>query len=72
MTYVLEIINSQVSIIRVFFVLVSWFSCLTPSSTNVVHLGIRVSFLYVFYGLFVCSFGETYVCVSCGNKNLEP
>ena len=47
MTYVLEIINLLVSIIWVFFVLVFWSWYLTLSSTNVVHLDIRVIFLYV-------------------------
>ena len=52
-TYILEIINLLVSIIWVFFVLVFWSSYLTLSSTNVVHLDIRVIFLYVCYDLCV-------------------
>ena len=51
-TYVLEIIYLLVSIIWMFFVLVFWFSYLTLSSTNVVHLDIRVIFLYVRYDLY--------------------
>ena len=52
-TYVLEIIYLLVSIIWVFFVLVFWSSYLTLSSTNVVHLDIRVIFLHVCYDLYV-------------------
>ena len=33
--------------------LVFWFSYITLSSTNVVHLDIRVIFLYVCYDLYV-------------------
>ena len=33
--------------------LVFWFSYITQSSTNVVHLDIRVIFLYVCYDLYV-------------------
>ena len=69
-TYVLEIINLLFSIILVFFVLVFWSSYLKLSSSNVVHLDIRVIF-YVCMLWFMCSFVETYVCVSYANKNLE-
>ena len=70
-TYVLKIIYLLVSIIWVFFVLVFWSSYLTLSSTNVVHLDIRVIFLYVCYDLYVLLVKLTSVLVMPIKKNLE-
>ena len=71
MTYVLEIFNLLFNIIWVLYVLVFWFSGPTLSFIYIVHLDIRVIFLYVCYYL-MCYYGETYVCVTYANKILNP